>query len=69
MTGAKVEADAQMTSMDMGTTPPAFREPDGGRYQGAVAFSMPGSWRVTLHITPPDGGPVVTKTLDYAVRR
>lgn len=69
MAGAEVEADVAMTSMDMGTTHPAFRETDAGKYRGAVAFSMAGPWRVTLRVTPPGGGKAVVKTLDYAVRR
>ena len=67
--GAKVEAAIAMTTMHMGTAHPVFRETRAGQYQGAVVFSMPGPWRVTLRVTPPDGVPVVTRTLDYTVRR
>ncbi len=69
VTGAKIAAAVEMTGMDMGTTRPTFREIGAGQYEGTIAFPMPGPWRVTLHITPPDGGTVVTKTLDYAVSR
>lgn len=64
--GAKVTADVAMTSMDMGTTHPAFKDLGGGKYAGAVAFSMSGPWRVTLRVTAPDGA-TATKTLDYTV--
>ncbi len=67
--GAKIEAAVAMTGMDMGTTRPVFQETGGGRYEAAVAFSMPGPWRVTLRVTPPGGGAAVTKTLDYEARR
>lgn len=67
--GAKVAASVAMTGMDMGTTHPLFHETGGGRYEAAVAFSMPGPWRVTLRVTPPEGGATVTKTLDYKVSR
>ncbi len=69
ITGAKIAASVEMTSMDMGTAHPAFHETGGGRYEAAVAFSMPGPWRVTLRVTPPGGAAAVVKTLDYEVRR
>ena len=68
ITGATVTADVAMTSMDMGTTHPAFRDAGSGHYAGKVAFAMAGPWRVTLRATVP-GGATVTKTLDYDVGR
>jgi hypothetical protein len=66
--GASVKASVAMTSMDMGTTHPAFRDLSDGRYQGTVSFSIPSPWRVTVIVTPPNGAPI-TKTLDYSVTR
>jgi len=67
--GATVKSAAAMTSMDMGTSHPAFTDLGDGRYQGQVTFSMAGPWRVTIAITPPGGGASVAKTLDYSVGR
>jgi len=69
LAGATVQASVAMTSMDMGTSHPAFNDLGGGRYRGAVAFSMPGPWRVEVTVTPPGGGTPMTKALDYAVTR
>lgn len=67
--GATVKASVAMTSMDMGTSHPAFKDLGDGRYQGQVTFSMTGPWRVTVSVTPPGGGTPTTKTLNYAVAR
>ncbi|MBV9851485.1 MAG: FixH family protein, partial [Armatimonadetes bacterium] len=56
LAGAAVKAAVAMTSMDMGTSRPAFQDMGDGRYQGDVTFSMPGPWRVTLTVAPPGGG-------------
>jgi len=69
LVGATVKASVAMTSMDMGTSHPAFQDKGDGRYQGQVTFSMAGPWRVTLTVSPPSGGPPMTKTLDYRVGR
>jgi hypothetical protein len=69
VTGAKVDAAVAMTSMDMGTTHPAFTEIGGGRYRGTVQFSMPGPWRVTIAATPSNGGKPLTTAFDYEVGR
>lgn len=66
VSGAKVTADVAMTSMDMGTAHSALTDAGDGQYTGPVTFSMAGPWRVTLHVTAPDGA-TATKTLDYAV--
>jgi len=69
LVGATVKASVAMTSMDMGTSHPAFNDLGDGRYRGQVQFSMAGQWRVTVTVTPPGGGAPVTKALDYAVVR
>ncbi len=67
LAGATVKSSVAMTSMDMGTSHPDFKDLGGGHYQANVTFSMAGPWRVTLIILPPGGGAAVTKTLDYTV--
>ena len=67
LAGATVNSSVAMTSMDMGTSHPDFKDLGDGRYQGSVIFSMAGPWRVSLTILPPNGGAAVTKTLDYNV--
>ena len=69
LSGAMVTSSVAMTSMDMGTTHPAFSDLGNGHYQGNVTFSMAGPWRVVLTVTPPGGGSAVTKALDYGVSR
>jgi hypothetical protein len=69
VTGAKVDAAVAMTSMDMGTSHPAFVDIGGGRYRATVQFSMPGPWRVTARVTPPGGGSAAAKAFDYEVGR
>ena len=69
LVGATIKANVAMTSMDMGTSHPAFQDLGDGHYQGNVSFSMPGPWRVTASISPPGGGASVTKTVDYNVGR
>lgn len=64
--GAAVTASVAMTSMDMGTTHPAFQDTGSGRYTADVSFAMPGPWRVSVTVAPPGGGPAVMKALDYA---
>ena len=66
---ATVTADVAMTSMDMGTSHPAFQDLGDGRYQAPVTFSMVGPWRVAVTVTPPHGGPPLTRTFDYGVGR
>ena len=46
VTGLKLTSSVAMTSMDMGTTHPAFTEAGGGHYKATVSFSMEGPWRV-----------------------
>jgi len=48
VTGLKLTASVAMTSMDMGTTRPAFTETGGGHYKATVNFSMDGPWRVVI---------------------
>lgn len=69
LTGAALKASVAMTSMDMGTTHPAFKSLGNGRYQGNIVFAMPGPWRITLTVPPLAKGAPLTKTLDYAVTR
>ena len=47
-TGLKLTASVAMTSMDMGTTHPAFVETGAGQYTARVTFSMNGPWRVVV---------------------
>ncbi|MBV9471305.1 MAG: FixH family protein, partial [Abitibacteriaceae bacterium] len=68
VTGAKVESSVAMTSMDMGTKHPVFKELGKGRYAGNVSFSMAGPWRVTLKITPANNAAPVTQSFDYQVK-
>ncbi len=69
LAGAKITASVAMTTMDMGTTHPAFEDLGDGRYQGNVSFAMAGPWQVTVTVTPPDGGKPVTKKVGYKVGR
>lgn len=48
VTGLKLTSSVAMTSMDMGTTHPAFTESGGGHYKATVNFSMEGPWRVVV---------------------
>ena len=67
LTGAKVSSSVAMTSMDMGTTHPSFKDLGGGKYAGQVGFSMAGSWRVTIKAVPPGGKPQ-TKSFDFTAK-
>ena len=67
--GATVTASVAMTSMDMGTSHPAFKDTGAGKYTGQVQFSMAGPWRVTVSVIPPGGGPPTVQAFDYAVGR
>lgn len=49
--GVKLSASVAMTSMDMGTTHPAFKDLGNGHYEGRVSFTMDGPWRVVLRTT------------------
>ncbi len=68
LVGATVTASVAMTSMDMGTSHPAFKDMGDGRYQGQVTFSMAGLWRVTATVTSA-GGIVLTRSYVYNVSR
>lgn len=68
LVGATVKASVAMTTMDMGTSHPAFQDLGDGRYQGQAQFSMPGRWRVVVTVVSP-GGAKKTVTLDYSVGR
>ncbi|MEO7716459.1 MAG: FixH family protein [Capsulimonas sp.] len=48
VSGLKLSARVQMTSMDMGTTQPAVKDMGNGHYRLTVNFSMAGPWRTTL---------------------
>ncbi len=58
VTGAKVTSEVGMTSMNMGTGRPLFRDLGDGRYQGSPRFSMPGPWRVRLTVTHRTASPL-----------
>ncbi len=64
VTGAVVRAEVKMTSMDMGTARPPFREMGSGLYAGDVTLSMAGPWRITLSVTPPGSKTPIVKILD-----
>lgn len=66
VTGAAVKSTVAMTSMDMGTDHPVFRDAGEGRYVGTVNFAMAGPWRITLDIVPP-GGAHAAKIVDVTV--
>ena len=48
VTGLKLTTSVAMTSMDMGTTHPAFIETGSGHYAAKVNFGMDGPWRVIV---------------------
>ncbi len=48
VTGLHLTGSVAMTSMDMGTTHPAFTEAGSGHYKATVIFSMDGPWRVVI---------------------
>ena len=48
ITGLKLTASVAMTSMDMGTSHPAFTEKGNGHYTAKVTFGMDGPWRVVI---------------------
>ena len=48
VTGLKLRASVAMTSMDMGTTTPAFTDAGNGHYTAAIVFGMAGTWRVVI---------------------
>ena len=48
VTGLKLTTSVAMTSMDMGTTHPAFTETSNGHYTVKVSFGMDGPWRVVV---------------------
>ena len=58
VTGATVTSTVAMTTMDMGTAHPAFKDIGGGKYQGHVGFGMAGPWRVTVNIAAPGRKPL-----------
>jgi nitrogen fixation protein FixH len=65
--GAKVKSSVAMTTMDMGTTHPAFKDIGGGKYEGKVGFSMAGPWRVSVKVTAPGQKPQ-SKTFDFTAK-
>ncbi len=65
---ATVTADVAMASMDMGTSHLTFTDAGVGRYTALVTFSMPGPWRVTLHVVSHNAAPNI-QTMTYEVTR
>ncbi len=65
--GAKVTSSVAMTTMDMGTTHPAFKDMGGGKYEGKVGFSMAGPWRVSVKVMPPGQKPQA-KAFDFTAK-
>ena len=66
MSRAKVTADIYMTDMDMGTTLVVLKPIGGGKWEGAVSFSMGGPWAIKLKVKPFVGN-VVTQTIPVKV--
>jgi hypothetical protein len=58
LTGARVDVNLTMLTMDMGTNDTIAQETGQGQYQALVAFLMPGAWQVTIRVTPPGGSPI-----------
>lgn len=63
VTGARVNATVEMTSMDMGSSHPAVRGDANGRYTVPVKLAMQGPWRITLNVQQKGAAPM-TKAFD-----
>lgn len=54
VTGAKISSTVAMTTMDMGTTHPLFKDMGNGKYISTVSFGMAGPWRVVIAVHAKD---------------
>lgn len=64
LTSAKITAQVEMTSMNMGTTSPLVKETGKGHYTTTVNFSMTGPWRVIVKVAVPGQKPQI-KSFDF----
>ena len=68
VTGAKVTATVEMTSMDMGVTNPTVKEVGNGVYATTANFGMSGPWKITVRVIDP-GKPAVVRVVPVRVKR
>ncbi len=69
LVGATVTLTSNMTTMDMGTTKRTLTDAGDGAYTTDLTFGMAGTWRVTVTVTPPNGGAKIVRTFDFAATR
>ncbi len=65
VTGAKITSSVAMTSMDMGTSHPEFKEIGGGQYRATVNFGMAGPWRVVVRALAPNATQPQKASFDF----
>ena len=65
---ADVRYDARHTGMNMGSTAATADNQGGGRYDGAVNFSMAGDWNVSVQVRLPGNNNVYAETLKLGVQ-
>jgi hypothetical protein len=63
VSGARIALEADMSHAGMRPEFGETREIGAGRYQGRLAFTMPGDWVLIMHITLP-GGEKLERQLD-----
>jgi hypothetical protein len=65
---ADVRYEARHTGMNHGTVSGAAESRGGGRYEGALTFSMAGDWSVGVQVRLPGNNTVHSETLRLGVR-
>ena len=65
---ADVRYEARHTGMNHGTVSGAAESRGGGRYEGALNFSMAGDWSVGVQVRLPGNNTVHSETLRLGVR-
>lgn len=65
---ADVRYEARHTGMGMGSTSATAENRGGGRYEGAVNFSMTGDWNVGVQVRLPGNNTVFSETLKVGVQ-
>ena len=65
---ADVRYEARHTGMNHGTVAGAAEARGGGRYEGALNFSMAGDWSVGVQVRLPGNNTVYSETLRLGVR-